>query len=55
MVGLLYFSSSATVYGQPDSLPVTEDTPETGRKSIWEHTKQDLRRHPDGCRQGIPV
>lgn len=35
----LVFSSSATVYGQPDSLPVTEDTPLKPATSAYGQTK----------------
>jgi UDP-glucose 4-epimerase len=34
------FSSSCTVYGQPDSLPVTEDTPIKAAESPYGNTKQ---------------
>lgn len=36
----LVFSSSCTVYGQPDSLPVDEDTPMAQPESPYGHTKQ---------------
>lgn len=36
----IIFSSSATVYGQPDVLPVTEDTPNQPVASVYGHTKQ---------------
>ena len=36
----LVFSSSCTVYGQPKSLPVTEDTPIAAPASIYGATKQ---------------
>ncbi len=36
----LIFSSSCTVYGQPDTLPVTEDAPEKPAASPYGHTKQ---------------
>ena len=36
----LVFSSSATVYGQPDVLPVTEDTPRQPANSPYGNTKQ---------------
>lgn len=36
----LIFSSSATVYGEPDRLPVTEDTPTPPAESVYGNTKQ---------------
>ena len=36
----LIFSSSCTVYGQPDMLPVTEDTPKQDAESPYGNTKQ---------------
>ena len=39
-VGNLVFSSSATVYGQPDVLPVTERTPRQRANSPYGYTKQ---------------
>jgi UDP-glucose 4-epimerase len=36
----LVFSSSCTVYGQPDKLPVTEDTPIKPAESTYGRTKQ---------------
>jgi UDP-glucose 4-epimerase len=36
----LVFSSSCTVYGQPDVLPVTEDTPQKSAESPYGRTKQ---------------
>lgn len=36
----LVFSSSCTVYGQPDKLPVTEETPLALPQSPYGHTKQ---------------
>ncbi len=36
----LVFSSSCTVYGQPDKLPVTEDTPFRKAESTYGNTKQ---------------
>lgn len=36
----LVFSSSCTVYGQPDQLPVTEDTPFKAAESPYGNTKQ---------------
>lgn len=39
-VGSLVFSSSCTVYGQPDTLPVTEDAPIKPALSPYGNTKQ---------------
>lgn len=39
-IGNLIFSSSATVYGQPDVLPATEDTPWQAAASPYGATKQ---------------
>jgi UDP-glucose 4-epimerase len=36
----LVFSSSCTVYGQPDALPVTEASPQKPAESPYGHTKQ---------------
>jgi len=36
----LIFSSSATVYGEPQSLPVTEETPTPPAQSVYGNTKQ---------------
>lgn len=36
----LVFSSSCTIYGQPDTLPVTEETPEQPANSPYGYTKQ---------------
>lgn len=36
----IVFSSSCTVYGQPDSLPVTEETPMKKAESPYGYTKQ---------------
>lgn len=47
----IVFSSSCTVYGQPDSLPVTEDTPYGVSKSPYSATKrmsEDILR--DTCK-----
>jgi UDP-glucose 4-epimerase len=40
----LVFSSSCTIYGQPDLLPVTEDTPERFAESPYGYTKQVCER-----------
>ncbi|MFQ3580148.1 MAG: UDP-glucose 4-epimerase GalE [Bacteroidales bacterium] len=39
-VNNLVFSSSCTVYGQPDTLPITEDTPLQEARSPYGNTKQ---------------
>ncbi|MFA6652238.1 MAG: UDP-glucose 4-epimerase GalE [Bacteroidales bacterium] len=57
--GGVVFSSSATVYGQPDKLPATEDTPRKPAASPYGNTKQicedilldAVRAHP--CLKGI--
>lgn len=57
--GAVVFSSSATVYGQPDSLPVTEDTPRKPAESPYGNTKQicedilldAVKAHP--CLKGV--
>lgn len=40
----LVFSSSCTVYGQPDELPVTENTPQQEATSPYGYTKQVCER-----------
>lgn len=58
-VKTLVFSSSATVYGDPQQLPLTEDHPLSptnpyGRsKLIVEEILRDLHRSDDTCRIGI--
>jgi len=39
------FSSSCTVYGQPDVLPVTENTPRQDAESPYGNTKKNCRRY----------
>ncbi len=39
-IPMLVFSSSCTVYGQPDQLPVTESTPKKPAESPYGNTKQ---------------
>jgi UDP-glucose 4-epimerase len=39
-VSNLIFSSSATVYGEPERLPVTEDSPTPPTESVYGNTKQ---------------
>jgi UDP-glucose 4-epimerase len=50
-VGLdrLVFSSSCTVYGQPDQLPVPEATPQKPAESPYGHTKQICESMLDAC------
>jgi UDP-glucose 4-epimerase len=43
-VGQLIFSSSCTVYGQPDAIPVTEDAPFKKAESPYGATKQMCER-----------
>ena len=55
-VGSFVFSSSCTVYGQPDILPVTEDAPIKPAQSPYGNTKQiceEIIR--DTIRSGIPI
>ena len=40
----LVFSSSCTVYGQPDEIPVTEETPFKNAESVYGATKQMCER-----------
>ncbi|GHT16104.1 UDP-glucose 4-epimerase [Bacteroidia bacterium] len=55
-VGNLVFSSSCTVYGQPDHLPVTEQTPRKPAESPYGNTKQICEDIiTDAVRAGIPV
>ncbi|RRA97635.1 UDP-glucose 4-epimerase GalE [Larkinella rosea] len=52
----LVFSSSCTVYGQPDQLPVTEETPRLPAQSPYGNTKaicEDIIR--DTVRSGAPI
>ncbi len=49
-VGNLVFSSSCTVYGQPDQLPVTEETPLAEETSPYGETKRSCERMiADAC------
>lgn len=55
-VSNLVFSSSCTVYGQPEQLPVTEQTPRLPAQSPYGNTKaisEDIIR--DAVHAGIPV
>ena len=55
-VANLVFSSSCTVYGQPEQLPVTEETPRLPAQSPYGNTKaigEDIIR--DTVRAGVPV
>ena len=50
------FSSSCTVYGQPEHLPVTEETPRRPAQSPYGNTKaisEDIIR--DAVRAGVPI
>lgn len=52
----IVFSSSATVYGEPDVLPVTEDTPRKPAGSPYGNTKQmseDIIRDSVGAYHGL--
>jgi UDP-glucose 4-epimerase len=52
----LVFSSSCTVYGQPESLPVTEDTPSAAPASVYGATKQICEQIlRDIVRSGVPL
>ena len=44
------FSSSATVYGEAETLPVTESTPRMPATSPYGNTKQMSEDHSPGCR-----
>lgn len=55
-VGNFVFSSSCTVYGQPDRLPVTEETPKKPAESPYGNTKaiaEDIIRDYVKAEQGI--
>ncbi|WP_282015033.1 UDP-glucose 4-epimerase GalE [Marinifilum flexuosum] len=60
-VNNLVFSSSCTVYGQPDKLPVTEQTPRTEAESPYGNTKsicEDIIRdtvHANSSLKGIAL
>lgn len=51
----LVFSSSATVYGQPDVLPATEATPRQRANSPYGYTKQVSEDIIEDCVKAIPV
>jgi UDP-glucose 4-epimerase len=54
----LVFSSSCTVYGQPDQLPVTEDTPKKDAESPYGNTKaisEDILRDVVNVSAGLNV
>jgi UDP-glucose 4-epimerase len=52
----LVFSSSCTVYGQPDRLPVTEDTPIAAPASVYGATKQTCEQIlADVVKSGAPL
>ena len=46
------FSSSATVYGDPASVPITEDFPRGCHHQSLRHHQGLYRAHPDRCLQG---
>lgn len=50
----LVFSSSATVYGQPDQLPATESTPRQRANSPYGYTKQASEDMIEDCVKAIP-
>ncbi len=55
-VGSIVFSSSATVYGQPDTLPATEATPRKPATSPYGATKQmceDILRDSTAAYEGL--
>jgi UDP-glucose 4-epimerase len=57
-VSNLVFSSSCTVYGQPDQLPVTENTPRKAAESPYGNTKaisEDILHDVVKATQGIKV
>jgi len=52
----LVFSSSCTVYGQPETLPVTEETPIAAPASVYGATKQICEQIlGDAVRSGAPL
>lgn len=51
----LVFSSSATVYGQPDILPATESTPRQRANSPYGYTKQVSEDIIEDCVKAIPT
>lgn len=51
----LVFSSSATVYGQPDVLPATEATPRQRANSPYGYTKQVSEDVIEDCVKAIPT
>ena len=50
----IVFSSSCTVYGQPDILPVTEQAPIKKAESLRKHQTDQRRNHPRYHRFGQP-
>lgn len=50
----LLFSSSCTVYGQPDTLPVTEQTPRKEAESPYGYTKQASEDMIEQCVKAYP-
>lgn len=52
----IVFSSSCTVYGQPDTLPVTEESPKKPAESPYGNTKQICEEIlEDTVKSGVPV
>ncbi len=52
----LVFSSSCTVYGQPDKLPVTEESPKKPAESPYGNTKQICEEiMEDAVKSGLPI
>ena len=47
----IVFSSSCTVYGQPEVLPVTEQTPRQPATSPYGEYQADMRRYPCATRR----
>jgi UDP-glucose 4-epimerase len=47
----MIFSSSCTVYGQPDHIPVNETAPFKKAESPYGATKTSMRKSPGGCVQ----
>ena len=48
----IIFSSSATVYGDPASVPIREDFPVGGTTNPYGTTKVFTEQHPDRLLQG---
>lgn len=56
-IGTLVFSSSATVYGQPEALPITEDAPlrATNPYGLTKLMGEQLLRELERCRSGWSI